>query len=107
MSYMTSADRTRRLVKLYGLRSQVQNEIDQLEAAINTEAALIADAKKHGAKVRRRVAECGTDSGYYRHHRKDKTPPCDACRMAHNLAERRRVAKANGANVEDREDVAA
>ena len=38
----------------------------------------------------RPVAVCGTDSGYYRHLRQTATPPCDACRAAHAVANRRR-----------------
>lgn len=94
MSYMTSGQRTQRLVKLYSLRASVEEEIVKLEAEINTEALLLTEARRVGVKRPRRTAACGTDSGYYRHRRRDKTPPCDACRLAHNLAERRRFAKA-------------
>jgi hypothetical protein len=30
-----------------------------------------------------RTAQCGTDSGYYRHRRKLNEEPCDACKAAH------------------------
>lgn len=33
---------------------------------------------------RAKVAPCGTDSGYHRHLRRTKTPPCDACKAAHS-----------------------
>ncbi|MBQ0974520.1 WhiB family transcriptional regulator [Streptomyces sp. RK31] len=39
-------------------------------------------------RVRRRVAVCGTDSGYAKHLR-EKTPVCDACRRAHSEADAR------------------
>jgi hypothetical protein len=39
---------------------------------------------------RRRVARCGTDSGYYRHLRRTKTKPCAACKSAHSQAVWRR-----------------
>jgi hypothetical protein len=35
-------------------------------------------------KRRQPVALCGTDSGYFRHLRRTKTPPCDACKAAHS-----------------------
>lgn len=31
----------------------------------------------------RPVAKCGTDAGYYRHLRRTKTEPCEACKRAH------------------------
>lgn len=40
--------------------------------------------------ARRSVAECGTDAGYYRHRRRDKTEPCKACLTAHASATRRK-----------------
>lgn len=44
-----------------------------------------------GQRGPRRPAECGTDSGYYRHRRQLKDEPCDDCRRAH--AEATRVGK--------------
>lgn len=45
-------------------------------------------------RSRARVAECGTDGGYFRHLRGNKTtpksPPCDACKKAHAAVERAR-----------------
>lgn len=35
-------------------------------------------------------AKCGTDSGYYRHMRTLKEPPCDACAEAHRVKHRDR-----------------
>jgi Transcription factor WhiB len=48
--------------------------------------------KLRRAKVtrqRKATAECGTDSGYYRHHRFGE-PACDACTAAHAHKERLR-----------------
>lgn len=39
----------------------------------------------------RRVAACGTDSGYYAHRRRSE-PACQACKDEHSAAERRRAA---------------
>lgn len=39
-----------------------------------------------------RVAECGTDSGYYRHIRTLKEEACMACKGAHTTAENARSA---------------
>lgn len=38
---------------------------------------------------RRVVAECGTDSGYFSHRRRNEDP-CTQCRLAHNEANRGR-----------------
>jgi WhiB family transcriptional regulator, redox-sensing transcriptional regulator len=40
-------------------------------------------------RQRKATAECGTDSGYYRHHRYGE-PACDACTTAHAHKERLR-----------------
>ncbi len=40
------------------------------------------------------VAECGTESGYYRHRRLNE-PTCAACKAAHTAAEADRQVKAN------------
>jgi hypothetical protein len=42
--------------------------------------------------TQRRVAECGTDAGYYRHRRTLNEPACPACLDAHNAAARMRAA---------------
>ncbi len=39
---------------------------------------------------RRKVAECGTDSGYYRHTRTLGEKACEACFTAHQEANRKR-----------------
>lgn len=36
-----------------------------------------------------KAAQCGTDSGYYRHRRHTHTEPCDPCKEAHRVAQRR------------------
>lgn len=45
-----------------------------------------------GERFKQAEAACGTDSGYYRHIRGTKTSPkskpCEACRLAHNAANR-------------------
>jgi hypothetical protein len=44
-----------------------------------------------GQLVGPRVAKCGTDSGYYHHRRSLKEDACDRCKLAHRVAEQRRV----------------
>lgn len=39
---------------------------------------------------RRQPAQCGTDSGYYRHLRVTNTPPCAECKKAHSAATTKR-----------------
>lgn len=41
-------------------------------------------------RQRRISAICGTDSGYFRHLRRDKNEPCDACKQAHSAAQKAR-----------------
>jgi hypothetical protein len=43
---------------------------------------------------RRKVAICGTDSGYHKHLRRLKEPACDPCRIAHAEAEKDRAKRA-------------
>jgi hypothetical protein len=45
------------------------------------------------AEARAKVAQCGTDSGYYRHKRITHTPVCDDCQAAHRAYEAARKAK--------------
>lgn len=40
--------------------------------------------------ARKKRAECGTDSGYYRHIRTLKQPPCEPCAEAHRAKSRNR-----------------
>ena len=81
--------RAARLVKLYDLRAQIEEEIHTIEAAMANEAVLVKQARD-GYEKRARVAPCGTDSGYYRHLRREKKPACPACLAAHAAATRRR-----------------
>jgi hypothetical protein len=39
----------------------------------------------------------GTDTGYYRHRRKNGAKVCGACREAHNIAERNRARRKKAA----------
>ena len=43
-----------------------------------------------GKRGRPPAPECGTDSGYYRHKRKLKEAACEACIVAHRVAQRTR-----------------
>jgi WhiB family redox-sensing transcriptional regulator len=47
-------------------------------------------ARRQMQKARKAVAECGTESGYYHHHRIAHDDPCEACRKAHSEATTRR-----------------
>jgi hypothetical protein len=79
------ADRTH-LAELYQLRKEVQAKIDTLEGVTR--------------RKKRKVAKCGTDSGYYRHRDKHVPFPEDegnkacGCRKAHAAAEQRRKTNA-------------
>ena len=46
---------------------------------------LIMDGTLEASRNQQR---CGTEAGYWRHHRRGET--CDACRVAHNVAEKNR-----------------
>lgn len=88
-------DRLGRLNRLLDLRKRVDDDIAALEDEIRSEMAAMARAKvaARNAEVRlhrRREALCGTDGGYYRHRRKHKQPACDACKLAHRVAEAER-----------------
>ena len=87
----------KRLVELHKLRDQLDMEIRGLEAAM-VRAALAAEKAralniKRRRNRKRKIAECGTPSGYYRHRRTPGEPACDACKMAHRVAEQIRVEK--------------
>lgn len=45
------------------------------------------DRPEDGPPPLKKRAPCGTPQGWHKHKR-DKTPPCDGCRTAHNAAER-------------------
>jgi hypothetical protein len=84
--------RAQRLVQLYGLRLRILREIAEIEAAMANELAAVnrarTAAETAGVPIsRRRDALCGTDGGYYRHRRKHKERACDACKLAHRVAE--------------------
>lgn len=87
-----------RLDQLYQLRArvdaQIAAEVDRLEVAAADARARQRRAKRNRAPV----AECGTDSGYYRHRRTLGEDACDECKHAHTKAEtlrlkRRRVSR--------------
>lgn len=64
------------LAQLYLQRNGLNQRIAELEAIFNPR--------------KKRVAVCGTDSGYYRHIRTLSEPACLACRNAHSDATRAR-----------------
>lgn len=84
-----------RLVELHLLRDRIEDEIQAAEEAIARFEAVERRAIEEGLRARprrnRRVARCGTPSGYYRHRRTLNEPACDACRAAHRVAEALRV----------------
>lgn len=85
-------DRRARVAKLYELRHKIDSEIEMIEQEVEGELAAMQRARNAArlAKVkvrRRRTAECGTEGGYYRHRRTLKEPACDACKLAHRVAE--------------------
>ena len=92
---MNTSDRTRRLVYLYALQKRTNDEIIQLEQQAEDEANAIRRARQAAhasrAKLTRKAALCGTDSGYYRHRRKFNEEACQACKLAHRIAERVRT----------------
>lgn len=94
---MNSIDIRRQKVNdLYALRAKIANEIAGIEAQIDEEIRAMRRAseaaRKQRVKVARRPrAECGTDGGYYRHRRTLKEPACEACKLAHRVAERERA----------------
>lgn len=90
--------RRERIEKLYRILSQVNAEIAVIEAELRDELAATSRAKTQAAKAsartrNRKIAQCGTPTGYYRHRRTLSEPACDACKLAHNLAEAERVAR--------------
>lgn len=74
-----------RLVQLKMLREKVDAEIRALEKPSRL-VVVPAPIKPRPAKV----AQCGTDGGYYRHLRRTHTPPCPECKAAHAAAEKAR-----------------
>lgn len=91
----TPQARAKRLMDLYRLRASVNEQIAEIEAAMENEREAImrarAAANSVGIRGKRRPALCGTDSGYYHHLRRRKEPACEACKLAHSAAERSRA----------------
>ena len=92
---VTPEQRALRLIDLYKLRRSVAAEIVRLELEIENEYAAIRRAKglaeQLDATVPRKRSLCGTESGYSRHRRQLKEPACDACKLAHSMAEKMRA----------------
>lgn len=86
-SRMTPDEARKRLLSLIELRAKINREIAQMEAVVAN------------IKIRKPAAVCGTDSGYTRHVKprkgEPKTEPCEPCKRAHALAERRRIERRN------------
>lgn len=57
-----------------------------LRARVDVEIALERSRLAPPRRKKRAVAECGTDSGYYRHNRTIGEPACDPCKAAHTKA---------------------
>lgn len=101
MNPPSRTDRAARLINLYDLRIRIAREIADIEAAMTNELAAIERARgaaeRAGIAISRRgEALCGTDSGYYKHRRKHKETACEACKLAHRVAERTRRDKREG-----------
>lgn len=62
-----------------------------IASAEMVKAALVRNVLTRGVD---RGAKCGTDGGFMRHTRRDKTPACAPCREAHAEYERGRAARA-------------
>lgn len=75
----------RRLNELYRLRQRIDEEIRALHE--------MQQSVSRRRRKRRSEAVCGTDGGYHRHRRILKEPACEACKMAHRIAEAERVHK--------------
>ncbi len=88
-----------KLGKLHELRNRVNADILEAETEIEKEIARLGQAQTALAEAlqRRRVAQCGTDGGYYRHVRTRKEEACDGCKRAHAVAERVRAARRTNA----------
>lgn len=80
---MTVKTDAQRLADLRVLQAKIDDEIKWLQGTIT------------GNRRRLTVSLCGTDSGYYRHVRGNKTTPrskpCLPCKAAHRVAERERA----------------
>lgn len=96
---MSARQRAERLVKLYDVRAQIDEEIHCIEAAMVNETEYIKAARA-SSRTKASIAACGTDSGYYRHLRKLKQPACPACLAAHALVTRERANRQAGVRSE-------
>lgn len=103
---MNSIDsRRRRVEKLYALKRQVESEIKMIEQEIDQEIHAMKRARKAAAAKqivvpRKRIALCGTDGGYFRHRRTLKEDACEACKLAHRVAEQIRRQNRNGVSTQ-------
>jgi hypothetical protein len=91
-----------RLGRLYSLRQRLELEIQAAEAMVEGQqnamqrlrAQYPTTVPNRDRAGRRKVAVCGTDSGYHKHLRRLKEPACEPCRIAHAEAERARYQRA-------------
>lgn len=83
MSIPPKRSRAERLMQLYRLRAQVEEEIAFLERDLAREK----DAIERAREAARANRLCGTDGGYYHHRRIQKNDACTACKQAHAAAE--------------------
>lgn len=81
-----SDPRLTRLAQLRTLRDQIDAEIDRLITQVAIARLTIVEPWP-------RVAQCGTDGGYYRHRRTLGETACRPCRDAHAAAERDRAGR--------------
>lgn len=87
---MSARARAERLAHLYKLRAHIEEEIHDIEKAMEAEMDMVRRARE---AHRFKAPDCGTDGGYYRHLRTLKEPACQGCLAAHRQAERKRKAK--------------
>jgi hypothetical protein len=93
---------TERIRQLVALRNKIDAELEQIRARVAAEAEAQHRAREKALDAgvglhRRKVAQCGTDSGYYRHRRRRHEPACEACLLAHRVAESVRAARKRAA----------
>jgi len=93
-----SESRTAHIERLYAMRRSINQEIARIEAEIDADIRAMRRAKEAAAVAsvsvdRRTIAACGTDGGYYRHIRTLDEDACEACKLAHRVAERERSAR--------------
>lgn len=74
-----------RIRELQALRNRVDDELTVLTAELGE----VRERRSRNVKP-----PCGTEQGYQWHrYRRDKYPPCDSCKAAHNAHERARAAR--------------